>query len=401
MKKLIYSLLFFVLIFSLFSFSASAQNVSESEEINVYFFWAEGCPHCEAEKAFLTELQQKYGNLDIHYLEVTKNRDNAALLAKAGKELDADVSGVPFTVVGEQHFTGWLNKETTGKAIEDAVQCAMKNHCVDVVSGLITPITKKEQPISRKTIPEKLNLPIIGEVETKNISLPLLTVLIAGLDGFNPCAMWVLLFLISLLFGMKTKWKMWLFGLIFIGTSAVVYFLFMSAWLSLFMFLGFVFWVRMIIGAVALWAAYYNLKDFFANPEGGCKVTGEKKRQRVFDNLKKIIRERSFAIAILGLIALGFIVNLVELVCSLGLPAIYTQILALSNLPAWGYYLYLALYVFIYVLPLLIIFLIAMITLQLTGVSTKYGRISHLIGGIIMLVIGLLMIFKPGWLMLG
>ena len=200
---------------------------------------------------------------------------------------------------------------------------------------------------------------------------------------------------------MKAKWKMWLFGLIFIGTSAVVYFLFMSAWLSLFMFLGFVFWVRLAIGAVALWAAYYNLKDFFANPEGGCKVTGEKKRQRVFDNLKKIIRERSLAIAILGLIALGFIVNLVELVCSLGLPAVYTQILALSNLPAWGYYLYLALYVFIYVLPLLIIFLIAMITLQLTGISTKYGRISHLIGGIIMLVIGLLMIFKPGLLMLG
>ncbi|MEM4153028.1 MAG: hypothetical protein QXK80_02860 [Candidatus Pacearchaeota archaeon] len=401
MKKLISFILFSILLFSLIGSITSAQEINNSNEVNLYFFWAEGCPHCSAEKIFLLELKEKYPNLNIHSLEVTKSRENAELLAKVGKELNADVSGVPFTVVGKQYFIGWYNEETTGKAIEDAIQCAIKNHCVDVVSGLMTPITQKEQPVSKRAIPEKLNLPIIGEVETKNLSLPLLTILIAGIDGFNPCAMWVLLFLITLLFGMQNKKKMWIFGSVFIAASAFVYFLFMAAWLNIFLFLGFVFWVRLLIGGVALWAAYYNLKEYFTNPSGGCKVTGEKKRQRVFENLKKIIQEKHFVIALVGLIVLAFAVNLVELICSAGLPAVYTQILALNNLPAWQYYSYLILYIFIFMLDDLIVFFIAMATLQLTGISTKYSRLSHLIGGIVMLIIGILMIFKPELLMFG
>jgi thiol-disulfide isomerase/thioredoxin len=401
MKKLVNFFLFCILLFSLFSSLSLAQETNQSKEINIYFFWAEGCPHCSAEKVFLSKLDEKYDNLDIHILEVTKSRENAELLAKIGNELNADVSGVPFTVIGKQYFIGWYNEETTGKAIEDAVQCVIKNHCADIVSGLITQITQKEQPVSKNLIPEKLNLPIIGEVETKSLSLPILTMLIAGLDGFNPCAMWVLLFLISLLFGIQNKKRMWIFGGGFIAASAFIYFLFMTAWLKLVTFLGFILWVRLAIGSVALWAAYSNFKEYFTNPTGGCKVTGEKKRQKVFEYLKKIITERNVIIAFLGIVALAFAVNLIELVCSLGLPAVYTQILALSNLPGWLYYLYLILYVFIFILPLLFIFIISMKTLQLTGISTKHGRIARLISGIIMLILGLLMIFKPELLMFG
>jgi len=400
MKKLINFFLLIILLIALFSSMIIAQT-KNNDEINLYFFWAEGCPHCSEEKIFLSKLEQKFPNLDIHSLEITKNKENAELLAKAGKELNVDISGVPFTIVGEQYFIGWYDEETTGKAIEDAIQCAIENHCADIVSGLITAITKKEQPITSKSIPQKLNLPIIGEVETKNLSLPVLTVLIAGLDGFNPCAMWVLLFLISLLFGMQNKKRMWIFGSVFIIASAFVYFLFMAAWLNLFLFLGFVFWIRLLIGSVALWAAYYNLKEYLTNPTGGCKVTGEKKRQKVFENLKTIIQEKHFFIALLGLIILAFAVNLVELICSAGLPAVYTQILSLNNLPSWQYYIYLILYIFIFMLDDLIVFFVAMATLQLSGISTKYSRISHLIGGILMLIIGVLMILKPELLMFG
>lgn len=399
MKKLKSFILFSILLFSLFSSIALSQETNNTKEINLYIFTAEGCPHCAAEKVFLDKLKQKYANLDVHVLEVTRSRENAELLAKIGKELNADVSGVPFTVVGEQYFIGWYNEETTGKAIEDAVNCVMKNHCKDVVSGLITPITQKEQPVSKKAIPEKLNLPLIGEVETKNLSLPLLTILIAGLDGFNPCAMWVLLFLISLLFGMQNKKRMWIFGSVFIVASAFIYFLFMTAWLKLITFLGFIFWVRLAIGGVALWAAYSNFKEYFTNPTGGCKVTGEKKRQKVFEYLRKFVSEKSIIVALLGIIALSFAVNLVELICSLGLPTIYIQILALNDLPGWLYYFYLILYVFIFILPLVFVFVVSVVTLQLTGISTRYGRTVHLIAGIIMLILGFLMIFKPELLM--
>ncbi|MBU1052076.1 MAG: hypothetical protein KJ718_06005 [Nanoarchaeota archaeon] len=398
-KKIILSLMFLFLL-TTFANSVYSEEI-QSEEVNIYFFWAHGCPHCQDEKDFLNTLNQKYDNLDIHGLEVTTSKENADLLKKTGKELNADVSGVPFTVVGEQYFSGWYNEETTGKAIEDAVNCVIENHCQDVVGELTTPISQSTHTQGGKAIPERLDLPIIGEVETKNLSLPVLTIIIAALDGFNPCAMWVLLFLISLLLGMQSKKRMWVFGTVFIATSAFVYFLFMSAWLNLFLFLGFVFWVRLAIGFVALGAGIYNIREYFTNPAGTCKVTGTQRRQKIFEKLKKIVQEKHVLLALLGLIVLAFAVNLVELICSAGLPAVYTQILTLTNLEGWQYYSYLLLYVFIFMLDDLFVFFVAMITLQAVGVTNKYGRISHIVGGIIMLIMGALLIFKPELLMFG
>jgi hypothetical protein len=106
-------------------------------------------------------------------------------------------------------------------------------------------------------------------------------------------------------------------------------------------------------------------------------------------------------LALGGIIVLAFLVNLVELVCSAGLPAIYTQILALNNLANWQYYFYIFLYVFFFMVDDLLIFIVAMVTLKMTGLSTRYARYSHLIGGILMIIIGILLIFKPEWLMFG
>ena len=401
MKKATPFLLLGILAFSLFLPLSMAQETGEPDKINVYFFWAEGCPHCANEKPFLSMLEQKYENLEVHSYEITRSAENAELLKKVGEDMNADVRGVPFTVIGEQYFVGWYSEETTGKSIEEAVKCVMENHCLDIVGSLSTPVTPNPPSESNNTIPDKISLPLLGEIETKNVSLPVLTVIIAALDGFNPCAMWVLIFLISLLFEMKDKKKMWIFGGVFIAASAFVYFIFMAAWLNLFLFLGLIFWVRIAIGAVALWAGYYNLREYFTNPAGACKVTGGKKRQRVFESLKTIIHEKHIFLALIGLVALAFMVNLVELICSAGLPAVYTQVLSLTPMPAWQYYAYLSLYIFIFMLDDLVVFILAMLTLQVTGVTAKYSRASHLIGGIVMLIIGLLLIFMPEMLMFG
>lgn len=210
-----------------------------------------------------------------------------------------------------------------------------------------------------------------------------------------------LLFLISLLLGMKDKKRRWILGSAFIGASAFVYFLFMAAWLNLLLFIGFIVWVRILIGLVALGGGGYNLKEFFTNKDSGCKVTGGKKRQAVFEKLKSITHQKQFLITLGGIILLAFAVNLVELICSAGLPVIFTQILTLSNLSDWQYFGYMLLYIFIFMLDDLFIFFTAMITLEMTGISTKYSRVSHLIGGILMAIIGLLLIFKPELLMFG
>lgn len=247
---------------------------------------------------------------------------------------------------------------------------------------------------------EKVNLPFIGYIDVQSFSLPLLTIIIAGLDGFNPCAMWVLLFLISLLLGMKNKKRMWILGSAFIVSSGVVYFLFLTAWLNVFLFIGFIFWVRIGIGVVAIASGAYHLREYYLN-RPGCKVTEDEKRQKIFAKLKAITQRKEFFYALIGIILLAVAVNVVELVCSAGLPAVYTSILAMTDLATWQYYMYLVLYIFIFMLDDLIIFFLAMGTLQMVGISKKYSRFASLIGGIIILILGLLLIFKPTWLIFG
>ena len=143
-KKTARSFLFsiaIVLIFSAIPALAQDNSFPDDKKVDVYFFWAYGCPHCNDEKPFLEKLEQKYSGLEVHSFEVTGNKENADLLKRAGKELNASVSGVPFTVVGDHYFSGWYNEQTTGAAIEEAIQCALQNSCYDTVGNLISPTT--------------------------------------------------------------------------------------------------------------------------------------------------------------------------------------------------------------------------------------------------------------------
>lgn len=372
--------------------------------VNLYFFWGEGCPHCEKEKPFLEKMAKKYPQLEIHSYEIWKNADNRKLMQEFGKKMNANVSGVPFTVVGENYVVGWMDEKNTGAKLEDHINCAIDTQCRDVGMEIFGNSSGEGSDISNnknQAIPDTMTLPFLGEIKTKNISLPVLTIVIGALDGFNPCAMWTLIFLISLLLGMENRRRMWILGTTFIVASAAVYFLFLAAWLNLLLFIGFILWVRIMIGLIALGGGGYYLKEYFYNPQGACKVTGGEKRQKIFAKLRELTHERNFWLAFFGIIILAVAVNLVELICSAGLPAVYTQILTLTEMPVWQYYGYLLLYIFVFMLDDLIIFFAAMITLKMTGLSDKYSRLSHLIGGIAMVIIGMLLLFKPEWLMFG
>jgi len=398
-KKIFFSAL--ILFFSLAIFSRAAAAGSAT----VYFFWGDGCPHCAKEEVFIDELKSKYPQVQVRDFEVWKNAENQKLLAELGQDLGIEIKGVPFTIVGEKYFSGWYDKETTGKAIEDAVVYALNNDCRDLAgealfapgegqnNGTCGPVT------GQKAAPEKVNVPFLGEIEIGNYSLPVLTIILGGLDGFNPCAMWTLLFLISLLLGMEDRRRMWVLGSAFIVASAFVYFLFLTAWLNLLLFLGFIFWVRVVIGGVALFGGGLNLKEYFSKKPAVCKASADPKQQKVFARLKAAAQQRNFYLALGGIILLAFMVNLVELVCSAGLPAIFSQILAMSGLNPWQQFGYILLYIFFFMLDDMVVFFTAMVTLRMAGVTTKYQRASHLIGGVLMLLIGVLLIFKPEWLM--
>lgn len=411
-----------ILAIFLFAIFFIPQIVSAQENINLYFFYGNGCPHCAKEEEFLEKIEQEYDNIEIYKYETWYNRENAQKLAKVARELNLNVGGVPILIVGESVIVGYYNDQVTGRKITDKIEEYSRNGCKDPVAqilGIEDSSQDKcvhgcdegdeeclhdcgcEADISKEESSQTINLPIFGEVNAKRFSLPVLTILVGGLDGFNPCAMWVLLFLISLLLGMEDRKKMWILGGAFILTSGAVYFLFLSAWLNLFLFIGFIFWIRLLVGVVAFGSGTYHLKEFFFNKKGTCHVTANEGRKKTFDKLKDVISRKNFLLSLGGIMLLAISVNLVELVCSAGLPAVYTQILALSNLPTWQYYSYLLLYILIFMLDDLFIFILAMATLKMQGISSRYTRYSNLIGGLLMLIIGLLLLFKPGWLMFG
>lgn len=403
MKK-IFSIYIAIIALFLSAFSASA-----STDLNAYFFYGDGCPHCAKESKLLDELAYKHPDLKIKRFEIYHNKENALMLKEVGHILNENISGVPFLVVGGKAFAGYADGITSNE-VENVIRKCANGGCDDPVSFLANAGSYErdskavgetahtsEEKISKK----EMDLPFLGNVDIANFSLPLLTVSLGLLDGFNPCAMWTLLFLISLLLGMENRKRMWILGVAFIVASALVYFMFMSAWLNLIMFLGLIASVRILIGGLALFGGSYNLREFVVNKSSGCKVTNKESRQKVFVRLKSIVNENSFWIAFAGIIALAFMVNLVELVCSAGLPAVYTQVLAMNDLSGLHYYAYISLYIFFFMIDDLFIFFIAMITLEMTGISTKYSRYSQLIGGSVMVIIGLLLIFKHQWLMFG
>jgi glutaredoxin len=419
--KFLLAAAFTVLCASLFAFApqtAKAAETTNSNGVNIYMFWGQGCPHCAKAKPFLENLDKSSDKINLHTYEVYYNTGNQKLYQEVGEKLKVDSSGVPLIVIGDEVFVGYSESHASGIKAR-AETCAEKASCPDSVASIVglskpqdtnPPDEQKDNVVNSGESSQvnkqaedikTMDLPVFGEVHVKDFSLPILTVLIAALDGFNPCAMWVLLFLISVLLGMNNRKRMWALGGSFIAASTFVYFMFMTAWLNIFMFIGLVSWVKVLIGIVAIAAGSYYLYDFCYNKTGGCKVAGESRREKIFAKIRHLTHERSFWLALAGIVSLAFAVNLIELVCSAGLPAIYTSILSGADLPTWQYYAYILLYMLIFMADDLFVFFVAMFTMKVTGVQTKYARFAHLIGGILMLILGVLLIFAPQLLMFG
>ena len=377
--------------------------------VSVYLFWTLTCPHCAKAKAFLEALAAKAPGIKLHSLELSTDQAHDQAFDAVKKHFKIAPPAVPLIAIGDEVFVGFDTDETTGAEVRRAIAACRRDACTDVAGSIINyevsqiftgPEFETEGGVRRPPLPETVWLPFIGKVETQSLSLPALTIALGAIDGFNPCAMWVLVFLIGLLVGMKDPVRMWTYGAVFLLTSAVVYFAFMAAWLNVFLLLGSIMLIRMAVGVFAVGAGGYYLWQFLNNPDGTCPVTSPEERQRVMTRLKATVAERSFLVALAGIVILAAVVNLIELLCSAGIPAVYTQVLAISDLSPAGYSAYLMLYVLVFLIDDIIVFVTAMVTVQATGLAGNYARYSHLIGGLVLSGIGFLLLFRPEWLTL-
>ena len=402
------SLKILFLVISLFSFCNVVNAVSEKNLVNIYLFHSYTCKHCKEEIKLFDELEKEYDNIKVYKYEVNEN-GNGELLKNISEIMGSKVTGTPYTIIGNKVFSGYDYENSKGR-FKGAIEYYSKYGYEDKVGEYISSIPLPSYEVKdtdldvdeyiNDYISYKVKLPLIGEVKLKNLTLPLVTVVIGLADGFNPCAMWVLLFLISMLIGMKDKKRMWILGSTFLLTSALIYLIFMMSWLNLANLLISVVWVRVIIAIVSLVGGIINLRGYIKHRKvSGCDVVDDKKRNKIITRIKKFTTEKNFWLAILGVIVLAISVNVVELACSAGLPVMFIEILSLNNLTAIEEIIYIVLYMLFFLLDDFVVFVIAMTTLSLTGVSSKYGNLSKLIGGILMLLIGLLLMFKPEWIM--
>ena len=395
MKKILKIFIIFTL---LFSFSVNAK-----EKVTLYFFHGDGCPHCAEEQTDLIDDLKKDSSINVEEIEVWHDSENKELLDKVISAYGSR-SGVPYNVIGDTTIIGY--SESNGEKIKRAIEYYKTHEYTDEIkkikNGETVQINDQFSKEEEKTDQEQtIDVPIIGKVNLKNISIMSAAVLIGLVDGFNPCAMWVLLFLITTLISLKDKKRLLLLVSIFLLTSGFVYFLIMFSWLNIVVSVSTSIIFRYLIGIFAIGAGVYNLYNFLKGlkSDDGCEVVDKKKRKDIFKKIKKFTHEKSLLLAILGIMLLAVSVNIVELLCSAGLPLIFSELLLINNVTgvkAIGYDL---IYIIFFMLDDFIVFIIALKTLDVVGISTKFNKYSHLIGGLIMLLIGILLLVNPGALM--
>lgn len=375
-------LLISILVFSTALVSGANFVLAQQHQAEINFFYSATCPHCQKEEEFLKTLKKKYPEIEIKRYEVISNPKNQKILNdfyEKYKVPKKERGWVPVTFTPDKYFIGF--NQQVGKNIEN---------CLGGCLG-------KEGATS-----QKLKVPLLGIIEPSKISLPFLTLVLGTLDGFNPCAMWVLIILISLLLSLRSRKKIALVGGIFIFAEGFLYFLFMTAWLNAFLWIRYVSLTRILIGVFGIAFGIWRIREFATWKPGVCKVAGySNSQERIVGKMKKILESKRILAAIFGIVVLAFGVNLIEFFCSAGFPVMYTRILALQNIGAFQYYLYLFFYNLLYMADDLLVFGFALFTLHRFSFSDRYNKYSTLIAGLLILILGILLIFKPGLLMFG
>ncbi|PIT84554.1 hypothetical protein COU37_02630, partial [Candidatus Micrarchaeota archaeon CG10_big_fil_rev_8_21_14_0_10_45_29] len=292
---------------------------------------------------------------------------------------------VPATFINKQYLIGFDNEKTSGEKLRQMIKDELGNG----KSGEKT--DDSASPV--------LEFPIIGKINVAEYSLPALAIILGLIDGFNPCAMWVLVYLISIVLTLKDRSRLWLIVGSFVLASGILYFLFMTAWLNAFLFIGYFRPVTIVIGLVALGGAILSFKEFIKDPFGSleCKVGDVEEKKKTMNSIQQIVSAPMTWATLAGIIMLAFAINSVEFVCSAAIPAVFTQVLALSNLSGLEYYLYILLYTLFFMLDDLLIFSLAAFAIS-SDFGQKYAGWCKLIGAIIMLLLGMMLLFAPNML---
>ncbi|MDO8786900.1 MAG: hypothetical protein Q7J42_02350 [Sulfuritalea sp.] len=352
-------------------------------EVQLYFFWSLRCPHCTAAHPYIEAIPQARPWVRLHALELSRQPENVQRYEAMARALGEEAAAVPALIFcGEMHV-GWDGDEITGALVRQRLdECRAR-----AAAGATT---KAQTPAMAP-----IDLPLVGAVDPARLSLPALTLVLAALDAFNPCAFFVLLFLLSMMAHQKNRARMLVIGGVFVAISGLMYFAFMAAWLNVFQLFGHLAWVTLAAGALAVLVGAVNIKDFFAFEKGLTLSIPEAKKPEIFRRTRGILVAENLPAMIAATVLLAIAANFYELLCTAGFPMVYTRLLTLAELSPAARYGYLAAYNLIYVVPLAAIVAVFAGSLGARKLSEREGRLLKLLSGVMMIELGALLLLAP------
>jgi len=377
----------------------AAMLVQALPDVPIYFFWGDGCPHCTDEKPFLEKLARNNPRITLYEYEVWYVPENMTLFTQLAAVLGFEPRGVPTTFIGDRYWVGYSPQ--IGAEIDGYVKACLERGCRDIGIGIVPGReARMENPVDDPKIDTPassvINIPLIGAVNLESQSLFVSTALIAFVDGFNPCSLWVLSILLSLTLNTGSRKKVFIIGAVFITVTAAVYMLFIAGLFTVLTVVRFLGWIQVLIALLALFFALINVKDYFWYKEGLSLTIADEKKPGIYKGIRKVMQAGD---SLWGLVSATFVmavgVSVVEFSCTAGFPVLWTNLLTAQQVQTTTFVLLLLLYMLIYQIDEAVIFLVAVFTLKASRLEEKHGRVLKLVGGMLMLTLAGVMLINP------
>lgn len=399
-------------------FVSAGSAFAASEQPVIYMFSQETCQHCQDQLAFL---ERELPEIKVVELEIRSDPENYALFSKVAERFEL-VKGTPITIIGKTVIAGFRDGSRIKNALSESKtfltpEEALTDPCAHAYGGKPVDVAACTEnitatggdpggaaicedgtvcsPTSQPGIGQILEgIPLVGRFLKSDYSLPAIAGILGVIDGFNPCAMWVLVIFLITLVQIGDRIKMLLVAGTFLVAEAIMYTLILTVWLKTFDFVGYSGIVTTIVGLVGIGAGLFFLWEGIFT-DGTCKVTNVQQKRKVSQKIQHIASNPLSWGLFLAILALAFSVNIIEFACSVGIPQSFTLILsqsALSGLETAGL---IALYIMGYMVDDLIVFGIALYSIEKIGITHKFSKATNILGGFLMLLLGALMLFAP------
>jgi thiol-disulfide isomerase/thioredoxin len=363
----------------LWAASAGAQAEPASDPDTLYVFWSVNCPVCVRQKPFLQELAARYPDLRVQEMELSRSAEFHDLFREMAAAHGIDAGFVPTLFFRDRAWVG--DSAQLRRELEQAIASAFDD----------APVPAPPAPD-----PPGLSLPWLGDLDTREASILLLTVLIAFVDGFNPCSLWILALLLGLVINSRSRARVAVVGITFLTTTALIYGAFVAGVFTILTFALYMAWVQWLVAGFALFFGLVNIKDYFWFKRGFSFTIPESRKPGIYRRLRGLGQESLHGVMlIVATVVMAAGISLVELPCTAGFPVIWSGIVAARAIPGWEFITLLAIYILVYLLFELVLFFSALVTLSMGRLAESQGRLLKLYGGTIMVALAVALVLRP------